>query len=141
MKRFLVILVLLMTLSVNSQSILGKWRTVDDKTGEEKSIVEIYKKDNGAIYGKIIEIFDASKRELPCKFCEGEDHNKPVLGLDIIKNMEKVDDDTYKKGSITDPQDGKTYTCRLTLEDENTLQVRGYISLFYATQYWKRATE
>ena len=140
MKLVLIFFILLNTLTVNSQSILGKWRTVDDETGEEKSIVEIYEKD-GKVYGKIIEIFDASKRDLPCKFCEGEDHNKPILGLTIIKDMEKEEDDVYKEGSITDPQDGKTYTCRLKLEDENTLQVRGYIVLFYATQYWKREIE
>ena len=138
MKLTLFISLVLITLTANSQSILGKWRTVDDETGEEKSIVEIYTKD-GHVYGKIIEIFDASKRDLPCKFCEGEDHNKPILGLNIIKNMEQVDKNVYKKGTITDPHDGKTYTCRLKLEGKDTLQVRGYIALFYATQYWKRA--
>ena len=140
MKIGVFIALLSMTLTANSQSILGKWRTVDDETGEEKSIVEIYEKD-GAVYGKIIEIFDPSKRDLPCKFCEGEDHNKPILGLNIIKSMAKVDKNLYKKGTITDPQDGKTYSCRLKLEDKNTLQVRGYIALFYATQYWKRVTK
>ena len=129
--------VFFMATTANAQSILGKWRTVDDETGEEKSIVEIYKKD-GKVFGKIVEIFDASKRDLPCKFCEGEDYNQPILGLDIIKNMEK-DGDVYKEGTITDPQDGKTYTCRLKLTDDGKLQVRGYIAFFYATQYWVRA--
>lgn len=139
--RFLIIIIFFfISFSGVSQSILGKWRTVDDETGEEKSIVEIYKKE-GKIFGKIVEIFDPTKRDLPCKFCKGDDYNQPILGLDIIKEMEMTDDNTYKKGTITDPQDGKIYTCRLKLEDKNTLQVRGYITLFYATQYWKRATE
>lgn len=140
MKLLLFLSLLVVTFTAESQSILGKWRTVDDETGEEKSIVEIYQKD-GKVYGKIIEIFDPTKRDLSCKFCDGEEHNQPILGLEIIKDMEKVDDNTYKKGTITDPQDGKTYACRLKLEDKNVLQVRGYIALFYATQYWKRATE
>ena len=140
MKAVVFIFSFLFTLTATSQSILGKWRTVDDKTGEEKSVVEIYEK-NGKVFGKIIEIFDASKRDLPCKFCEGDDYNKPILGLNIIKEMEKVDNNLYKEGSITDPQDGKTYTCRLKLKDKDTLQVRGYIAFFYATQYWKRETK
>ncbi|MEO6348567.1 MAG: DUF2147 domain-containing protein [Aquaticitalea sp.] len=140
MKSLFFLCLLLMTFPARSQSILGKWRTVDDETGAEKSIVEIYEKD-GKVFGKIIEIFDSSKRDLPCKFCEGEDHNKPILGLNIIKNMEKEENNTFKEGSITDPQNGKTYRCRLKLENKNTLQVRGYIALFYATQYWKRAIE
>ncbi len=140
MKQFLCLYFLLIALTANSQTILGKWRTVDDETGEEKSIVEIYEKE-GKVYGKIIEIFDPSKRDLPCKFCEGEDYNKPILGLDIIKAMEKVDANTYRKGTITDPQDGKNYTCRLKLDNKNTLQVRGYIAFFYSTQYWIREQE
>ena len=133
------LLMVTMTISFTSQSILGKWRTVDDKTGEEKSIVEIYE-SKGSLFGKIIEIFDPQKRYLPCKFCKGQDHNEPILGLEIIKNMKK-DDDSYRGGTITDPQDGKIYRCRLKLEDKNTLQVRGYIAFFYATQYWKRDKE
>ncbi|WP_338356249.1 DUF2147 domain-containing protein [Yeosuana marina] len=133
------LLLVMMTVSAVSQSILGKWRTVDDKTGEEKSIVKIYE-NNGKVFGKIIEIFNPEKRNLVCKFCKGQDHNKPILGLNIIKNMEK-EDDLYIGGTITDPQDGKTYSCRLKLHDKNTLQVRGYIAFFYSTQYWKRENE
>ena len=140
MIKNIVSLVLILFISTAySQSVLGKWRTVDDETGEEKSIVEIYKRD-GKVFGKIIEIFDPSKRDLPCVYCEGEDYNKPILGLDIIKNMEK-EDGVYKNGTITDPQDGKVYRGRLKLDDENTLQVRGYVAFFYATQYWIRAKE
>jgi uncharacterized protein (DUF2147 family) len=130
---------MLMGMTLQAQSILGKWRTVDDDTGEEKSVVEIYKR-NGKVFGKIIEIFDPKKRDLPCIYCEGDDYNKPILGLDIIKNMEK-DGSAYKNGTITDPQDGKTYRCRLKLEGKDTLQVRGYLAIFYSTQYWKRVKE
>lgn len=129
-------------LSVSAQDIFGQWKTIDDETGEEKSIVEIYKKD-GKVYGKIVEIFDPSKRDLPCKFCEGEDYNKPILGLEIIKAMEVVNQDVYKNGTITNPEDGKVYTCRLKLDDDNPdqLQVRGYVAFFYRTQYWVRVDE
>ncbi len=132
------LVMLLMSLSLASQSILGQWKTVDDETGEEKSIVEIYE-DNGKVYGKIIEIFDPKKRDLPCKFCKGEDYNKPVLGLEIIKEMVKSGS-AYKKGTITNPENGKIYECRLKLDTDNPnrLQVRGYIAFFYRTQYWIR---
>lgn len=140
MKRLLFLVVLSHISIVNSQSILGKWKTVDDETGEEKSIVEIYEKD-GKVFGKIVEIFDSKKRDLSCIYCEGEDYNKPILGLNIIKDMEKIANNSYKKGTITDPQNGKTYRCHLALEDKDTLQVRGYIAFFYETQYWKRVKE
>lgn len=139
MKQVLFLCLLLNAFIVNSQSVFGKWRTVDDDTGKEKSVVEIYEK-NWKVFGKIIEIFDPKNRDLPCKFCEGDDYNKPILGLDIIKNMEK-EGDAYKEGTIIDPQDGKVYKARLKLDDKNILQVRGYIAFFYATQYWIRETE
>jgi uncharacterized protein (DUF2147 family) len=122
-----------------AQSILGKWRTVDDNTGEQKSVVEIYE-HNGKVFGKIIEIFDPKKRDLPCVYCEGDDYNKPILGLNIIKNME-IDGSIYKDGTITDPQNGKTYQCRLKLDEKDVLQVRGYLAVFYSTQYWVREKE
>lgn len=140
MRKFLLFIFFFgITVSVTAQDVLGQWKTIDDETGIEKSIVEIYEKD-GKVFGKIIEIFDTSKRDLPCKFCEGEDYNKPVLGLEIIKGMEKVNEDLYKNGTITNPEDGKVYTCRLKLDDDNPnqLQVRGYVAFFYKTQYWVR---
>jgi len=136
-RPFFTVLFCLMTMSLVSQNILGKWKTIDDETGEEKSIVEIYE-NNGKVYGKIVEIFDRNKRDLPCKFCKDEDYNKPVLGLVIIKGLEKSGD-VYKKGTITNPEDGKVYDCRLKLDDNpNQLQVRGYVAFFYRTQYWVR---
>ena len=44
--------------------------------------------------------------------------------------------DAFKKGTITNPEDGKVYDCRLKLDDNNSnkLQVRGYIAFFYRTQ-------
>lgn len=138
-KLVLILSVLLVSFSATAQDIFGKWVTVDDQTGEEKSIVEIYKRD-GKIYGKVAEVFDASKRDLPCIKCTGEDYNKPILGMEIIRDMEK-DGDYYKKGTVLDPQDGKLYKLRLSLDedDSDVLMVRGYIGFFYSTQYWKRS--
>ena len=142
MRRILIVVFgLLISITSQSQSIFGKWKTIDDETGQAKSIVESYEKD-GRIYGKITEIFDDSKRDLPCKFCKGDDYNKPLIGLEIIKNMEPVEQNLYKNGTITNPEDGKVYTCRLKLDsDPDTLQVRGYVAFFYKTQYWKRLSE
>ncbi|WP_188466932.1 DUF2147 domain-containing protein [Bizionia arctica] len=134
----ILLLLLLMPLTMNSQNILGKWKTIDDKTGKAKSTVDIYEK-NGEIFGKIIEIYDSSKRDLLCDTCEGNEYNKPVLGLVIIKNLTQ-DGEYFENGTIFDPESGKTYKCRLSIDEDNPnkLMVRGYIAFFYATQYWER---
>lgn len=141
MNKLIFTLVLLFSLNATSQSILGQWKTIDDQDGKEKSIVEIYK-HNGKIYGKIIKIFDASKAANLCTKCEDNDYNKPVLGMNIIKAMVKKDK-YFKGGTILDPRSGTTYKCRLWLSGNNPdkLQVRGYISFLYATQYWERVKQ
>ena len=138
MKRSLSIVMLLIFQVSVSQSILGKWKTIDDETGKEKGIVEIYE-HKGKIYGKIIEIFEQSKKHLKCEKCEGDDHNKPILGLNIIKGLKK-NGDIYDGGKIIDPKNGKSYHCKITLDGKDKLTVRGYIgiSLFGRSQTWIR---
>lgn len=132
------IICFLFSISVNSQDIFGKWRTIDDQTNESKSIVNIYELD-GKVYGKIIDIYKESDKNALCKKCEGEEYNQPVMGLIIIKDLTK-EGKNYKNGTIFDPERGKKYNCRIALDDNNPniLQVRGYISFLYATQYWER---
>jgi uncharacterized protein (DUF2147 family) len=121
-----------------SQTIFGKWKTVDDETGMENGIVEIYEKA-GKVYGRIIEILEKEKKHFKCEMCEREDKNKPVLGLVIIKGLKKKGD-FYEGGKVTDPKNGKSYHCKMTLEGKDKLIVRGYIgiSLFGRSQTWFR---
>lgn len=122
---------------LSAQDIFGKWKTIDDETGEAKSIVKIYESE-GEVYGDIIEILRPKRKNATCDKCEGKDNGKPILGLTIIKGLTK-EDEVFEGGTILNPSNGKVYKCRLKLEDNpNTLQVRGYVAFFYKTQYWKR---
>lgn len=137
MNKLLIVIAVLLTVQLSSaQDILGKWRTIDDETGEPKSIVKLYEKD-GKLYGDIIEILNPDKVNSVCSKCEGELKDKPIMGMTIINSMVK-DDDIYENGTIVNPSTGKTYKCRLKLEEANKLQVRGYVAFFYKTQYWER---
>ncbi len=137
MNRIIIVLLVFCVCStISAQDILGKWKTIDDNEGVAKSIVEIYEKD-GKVYGKIIEIFNVEKQDVKCIDCEGVDEDRRVLGMNIIKDME-FKDGAYRNGTITNPENGKIYDCRLKLID-GKLQVRGYIAFFYRTQYWVRA--
>lgn len=124
--------------SMQSQSVIGKWKTIDDATGEAKSIVEVFSK-SGKIYAKVVDILDPATKNNLCKQCSGEDKNKPILGLIIIKGLSK-DGSEYNSGEILDPKNGKLYKCALSLESKDKLKVRGYIgfSLLGRTQYWHR---
>ena len=136
----MLILVLFFTtiFHAQNQSVIGKWKTIDDETGKAKSIVEIYEK-SGKIYGKVIEILEVENKKRVCINCSGDDKNKPILGMIVIKGLSK-DGNKYGSGKILDPKNGKLYKCFITLEGNGKLKVRGYIgiSLFGRTQYWYR---
>jgi uncharacterized protein (DUF2147 family) len=123
--------------SVSAQ-VIGKWKTIDDNTGEAKSIVEIYEQ-NGKIYGKVIEILNPAKKDAKCTKCEGSDKDKPILGMIIIKGLTK-DGDEYTDGDILDPNKGKLYSCTIKLDGKDKLNVRGYlgISMLGRSQTWTR---
>ncbi len=141
MKLKMCILLLLIGLSVRAQDVLGEWKTVDDKTGTEKSIVEIYQ-ENGKVYGKVNRILEKGKEDKACENCKGNNKDKPVKGMIIINGLEK-NDDTWEDGTILDPESGKVYKCYIILESKDKLKVRGYIgfSLLGRTQYWYRVSE
>lgn len=124
-------------LSATAQ-VTGKWKTVDDETGEAKSIVEVYEQ-GGKVYGKVVEILNPARKNSKCQNCKGEDKDKPILGLTIIKGLTK-DGDEYTDGDILDPQKGKLYSCTIKLDGKDKLVVRGYmgISLLGRSQTWSR---
>ena len=139
--KYLVFIVLcvLAFAKADAQQVTGTWKTIDDESGVVKAHVEIYERD-GKIYGKVAKILDknAPKNAL-CINCDGELKNAPILGLEIIQGLERKGN-VYKGGDILDPENGKTYTCKIWLDDDNLnqLKVRGYIAIFYRTQTWLR---
>ncbi len=124
--------------ATQAQDVIGKWKTIDDETGKPKSIIEIYKEGN-KYYGKIVELLTEENKDGVCRTCETKYKNKNIIGLVILKDLEK-DGDEYEDGEIMDPKNGKTYSCYIKLEEPDKLKVRGYIgfSLLGRTQYWYR---
>ncbi len=140
MKKRLIFMFMTMFLGIGSmsaQSVIGKWKTIDDETGKPKSIVEISEKD-GKIYGKVIEILTENKTAV-CSKCEGTNKNKPIKGLTIITGLKK-DGSEYNGGKILDPTSGKEYKCMMKLNGKDKLDVRGYVGIqaLGRTQTWIR---
>lgn len=125
-----------------ADSPVGVWKTVDDKTGQDKSVIEITEQD-GELSGKVIEVLQSDQGPNPvCKECEGERHDQPVVGMTILWGL-RQDGDEWSGGKILDPNNGKTYKCKMRLvEDGSKLEVRGFIgfSLLGRTQTWIRQT-
>ena len=117
----------------------GLWKTIDDDTKQEKSVVRIT--DNGGtLVGKIEKLVDPNKQDSTCDKCPDARKDKPVLGMTILEGVKKSPDEVYwDGGTILDPNNGKIYKVRLTPKDAGkTLEVRGFIGPFYRNQQWIR---
>lgn len=111
---------------------------------EEKTAkIQVYKAKDGKFYGKIVwlkEPLRDGKPKLDEKNPDEKKRSQPVLGLLILKGFEKDGDTGYEDGTIYDPKNGKTYSCKIKFKG-NTLDVRGYvgISLIGRTTVWTAA--
>ena len=119
---------------------VGRWKTIDDSSKEAKAIVEIWE-HKGKLYGKIIKLFRKAGEDPDpkCDKCKGDKKDKRVIGMVIVEGLAR-DGDEWKGGSILDPDNGKTYKCKMSLE-KGKLKVRGFIgvSVLGRTQYWHPA--
>ena len=122
--------------AVRAQSPIGIW-----ETGE--SHVEIYECGD-LLCGRIIaldEPLDADGKEKT----DGNNpdpglRSRPIIGMDLIAGFSRKSDREWEGGTIYDPRDGKTYKCKMNVQDDGTLEVRGYVGLplFGKTVVWTR---
>jgi uncharacterized protein (DUF2147 family) len=138
-KVFFTTLLFALSITINAQTIFGKWNSTNEETGNIDSIIEVYEKD-GKAFAKVIEIKGSARKNAVCEKCEDENRNKPILGLNILTGLEKNDDE-WSGGNILDPRNGRIYNCYIKLIKPNKLKIRGYIglALFGKTAYWERA--
>jgi len=119
---------------------VGDWHSIDDKTGELKSLIHIGD-NNGVLSGRIEKLLrKEAKQDAVCDECSDDRKGKPMLGLEIIRGAKKAEGkDVWEDGRILDPENGKTYALRLTpIEGGKKLEVRGSIGPFGRTQTWVR---
>lgn len=128
------------SLATAQMSPVGRWNTVDDKTGEIKSEINITD-TAGVLSGNVTKLLrkDAKQDEV-CDKCSDDRKDKPILGMQIIRGAKKAEGkDVWEDGKILDPENGRNYTLRLTpVEGGKKLEVRGSIGPFGRTQTWVR---
>jgi uncharacterized protein (DUF2147 family) len=125
-------------------SIVGEWKTIDDKSKSERAIIEIFERD-GKFFGRIKKTFPKPDDKTTCEKCKGEEKDKPIVGLEILKNVTKEKSDPqdlkWSGGTILDPENGENYKVNLEILDNGQkLKVRGYIGFSFIgrTQNWYR---
>ena len=137
----IILFALVQTLCCQAQisNILGDWLTVDDKTGQNYAVVNIYKADDGKYYGKITEMLIPGTEKEKCILCTNEDKDQPILGMVIIRGMTEKDG-ALVGGKVLDPESGKFYYGKISY-DKGRLKLRGSLDkagLLGRSQYWNR---
>ena len=144
MKRHILATVLVLPAIAFAQGTpAGLWKTIDDGSKKEKSLVRIVQQ-NGVYTGRVERVLDPdAPKDAVCKECTDERREKPIVGLTILRNVKPAADDkgTFEGGDILDPNNGKLYKVRLKVAPDNSrLDVRGYIGtpMIGRTQVWTR---
>lgn len=118
----------------------GLWKTIDDKSGKPRSLIRIT--ENNGEYSAVVEkgLLATDTGEAVCDKCTDERKGQKIVGMTIVKGIKKKGEN-YEGGEILDPDNGKTYKCKMKLDGTgNQLEVRGFIgvSLFGRSQTWIR---
>jgi uncharacterized protein (DUF2147 family) len=131
--------------AVTKPSVLGLWKTVDDKTGEVRSIARLYEHE-GLVNGRIERIFPGPNDDPDpvCDKCPGQKRNAKIVGLEFLWGF-RADGDKWVDGKVLDPDNGKVYQATLSLLDNGArLKVYGFIRIIIRIgrgQVWLRASE
>jgi len=103
--------------SSDGNPLLGAWKAFDKKTGVAINIVQLYMIED-KIFGSIQQMLRQSERDARCYECNGEDKNKPVEGLVILKNLKNKDEFKYIDGQFTDIKTGKVSECQIWIDED-----------------------
>ncbi|MBI3233079.1 MAG: DUF2147 domain-containing protein [Bacteroidetes bacterium] len=124
----------------NGDAILGTWYNQ-----EQTSKIHIIKMNN-MYYGKIVWLKEPTdkttgKPRTDHLNPDKSKQNVPLMNLTVLRRFTWKNKNLYEGGLIYDPKNGKEYSCKINMVDQNTLDVRGYvgISLLGRTAVWKRA--
>jgi len=129
---------MLASLSASAQSPVGRWKTIDDSTGQVKSIVEISQAANGTLSGRVAQVLQSDRGPNPtCEKCSGDRRNRPITGMTILWDL-RPDGSEWSGGTILDPANGKTYRSKAKLLDANRLGVSGCVAFICREQVWQR---
>lgn len=134
----LMLLLMAPAFAQDKDEILGKWAS-EHGSGQ----IEIYK-SGGKYFGRlswIKEPNDASGQPKTDIYNPVESlRSKPIVGLVILKNFGYNGKGVWDKGTVYNPKTGKTYSCKMTLQSHDKLNIRGFMGFSFAgkSEIWTR---
>ena len=132
-------LLIMSLMSQSFASIVGLWETIDDRTGQKKAVVKIYKK-NKNYYADIVKVYWKPNDAKICVHCKEDFRkNQPIEGMNLLWDLKKHSTSLWDDGRILDPHNGQIYHVRIK-QNKNALFVRAFLGvpLLGRTQEWHR---
>ncbi|QDH69787.1 DUF2147 domain-containing protein [Marilutibacter alkalisoli] len=132
-------LLLALSSGASAAEATGRWKTIDDQTGQAKSIVEITRSSSGIYTGRITELLNPSRPNPTCDKCKDDRKNQPITGMEIIRGMKADNATEFSGGTILKPDEGKVYKSKMELiEGGSKLKVSGCVAFICKSQVWVR---
>lgn len=118
-----------------ADDIIGTWLS-ENKDGK----IKIFKQGD-KYFGRVVWGKDGTR--LDTKNPDESLRTQKIVGSVILKNFSFNGSDTWEEGSIYDPNNGKTYSSLMKLENTQTLNLRGYIGFSFIgrSTTWTRVRE
>jgi uncharacterized protein (DUF2147 family) len=122
----------------NNASPLGKWKTLDDKTGKPMTITEVYMAKNGTMAAKIVENLGLPAT---CADCSGDHKGKPMVGMVTLWNL-KEKDGVWGGGNGYKPSEDREFSAKSIrlIDGGKKLEVKGCVAFICRTATWVRAS-
>ena len=127
--------------------IVGYWKSIDDRTGEPLSLIEIKQEKDGTYSGTIIHRYpNQSGHTLThCTKCPEPFKDKPLVGLKILTGFQELAKKPgyYVNGKVVDAKSGGVYKGKANVsKNGRRLHMRGYvgISLLGRSNVWVRSS-
>ncbi|MCR6495820.1 DUF2147 domain-containing protein [Thermomonas sp. S9] len=142
-KSKMILLSLLASLSLsaaaqhNPASPVGKWKTLDDKTGKPMTITEIYEAKNGTLAAKIVENLGLPAT---CEECSGQYKGKPFVGIVTLWNLKPQNDGSWGDGNGYKPSEDRSFKAKSVklIDGGKKLDVKGCVAFICRTATWVR---
>jgi len=121
----------------SATSPVGKWKTLDDKTGKVMTISEVYEAKNGTLAAKIVEAVGVPAT---CTTCSGQHQNKPTVGIVTLWNLKANKDGTWGGGNGYKPSEDRNFTAKSVklVDGGKKLEVKGCVAFICRTATWVR---
>ena len=137
-----------LALASEADRVVGRWLTKGDD-----ATIEIYR-DGRRYHGRIVAISQplypeghssgrAGQPKMDRNNPDPDKRNQTIVGLGLLRGFEYSGKNRWVNGKIYNPRDGEDYSCELTLNENGTLDVRGYlgIPLLGSSQTWRPAAQ